>query len=220
MITTKPLNPITNSVQRWDYFPTSVYTTERPDFIDSVKFVADEYLEAVKKDQPSDQPLQVTQTGNFFNDARIKDFIDYVGQTGWSILNTQGYAMDNRVTFFNDMWAQEYTKYSNMEQHTHIYGTQIVGFYFYEVPENSSKVLLFDPRPGKVQINLPEQDYTLATHGSNVINFTLQPGMFMFTNSWLAHAFTQHQNDAPLKFVHFNLAIQNTNEQFTQPEVV
>lgn len=219
MITTKPLNPVTNSVQRWDHFPTSIYSTERPDFIDSVKFVADEYLEEIKKDHPADDPQQVIQTINFYNDARIKDFIDYVGQTGWSILNTQGYQMDNRVTFFNDMWAQEYTKYSGMDQHTHIYGTQLVGFYFYEVPENSSKALFFDPRPGKVQINLPEQDQTIATHGSNIINFDLKPGLFLFTNAWLAHAFTKHQSNEPLKFIHFNIGVQMT-DQFSQPEIV
>jgi len=31
--------------------------------------------------------------------------------------------------------------------------------------------------------------------------------MMIFANSWLAHSFTRHAADLPIKFVHFNLAV-------------
>jgi hypothetical protein len=39
-----------------------------------------------------------------------------------------------------------------------------------------------------------------------MINFTPKPGMLIFANSWLAHSFTRHAADLPIKFVHFNLS--------------
>jgi hypothetical protein len=43
---------------------------------------------------------------------------------------------------------------------------------------------------------------------SNMINFLPEPGMLLFTNSWLPHSFGRHAADKPIKFVHFNLSIQ------------
>lgn len=97
---------------------------------------------------------------------------------------------------------------SGMEQHVHMFGAQIVGFYFLEAPENSSRVVFHDPRPGKVQINLPEQDQSMATVASHMINFQPKPGLLIFSNAWLPHSFTRHASDKPLKFVHFNLTVQ------------
>jgi hypothetical protein len=48
---------------------------------------------------------------------------------------------------------------------------------------------------------------TLATPASRMINFTPKPGMMLFANSWLAHSFTRHAADLPIKFVHFNLTV-------------
>ena len=45
----------------------------------------------------------------------------------------------------------------------------------------------------------------------------------MFANAWLAHAFTRHAADKPIKFVHFNLYAQpasNPSCQVPAAEVV
>jgi hypothetical protein len=146
-------------------------------------------------------------SGSYFEDPRIEDFVSFVGGTAWNILNEQGYTMQDNATIFTEMWTQEHHKHSLMEQHVHGYGAQIVGFYFLEVPDDTTRVMFYDPRAGKVQIDLPEQDSTLATLASKVINFTPKPGLLLFTNAWLAHAFTRHANDKPVKFVHFNLNV-------------
>ena len=47
----------------------------------------------------------------------------------------------------------------------------------------------------------------MATPASKMINFTPKPGMMIFANSWLAHSFTRHAAELPIKFVHFNLTV-------------
>jgi hypothetical protein len=74
-----------------------------------------------------------------------------------------------------------------------------------------------DPRAGKVQIDLPEQDMSAATAASRMINFTPKPGIMIFTNSWLAHAFTRHAADLPIKFVHFNLNVISAQQPSAMP---
>jgi len=55
---------------------------------------------------------------------------------------------------------------------------------------------------------LPEQDVSMVTLSSKMINFIPKPGMMIFTNSWMAHSFTRHAAEQPIKFVHFNLTVQ------------
>ena len=144
-------------------------------------------------------------SASYMEDPRLAEFTQFVGSTAWNILNEQGYAMNNFVTSFTEMWTQEHHKHSSMDQHVHGYGSQIVGFYFLETPENCSRVVFHDPRTAKIQINLPEQNVHSATVASSMINFEPKPGMLLFANSWLAHSFTRHAADKPIKFVHFNL---------------
>lgn len=190
------------------HFPCPIYMIERPDFLDVVNEVSEESLEVERKKKPLDEIYPVVMSGNYFADPRVAKFSEFVGATAWNILNEQGYAMQDKVVAFTEMWTQEHHKHSSMEQHVHGFGSQIVGFYFLEAPENCSKVVVHDPRAAKVQIDLLEQDVNMATPASKAINFTPKPGMMIFTNSWLAHSFSRHAADLPIKFVHFNLTVQ------------
>ena len=190
------------------HFPCPIYIIERPDFLESVNAVSEEFLVRQHKDRKPDDIYPVLMSGNYFDDPRIAKFAEFVGGTAWNILNEQGYAMQDKVVSFTEMWTQEHHKQSSMEQHTHGYGSQIVGFYFLEAPENSSRVVFHDPRMGKVQIDLPETDLNQASIASKAINFEPKPGLMIFANAWLAHSFTRHAADKPIKFVHFNLSVQ------------
>lgn len=118
--------------------------------------------------------------------------------------------MQDKAVAFTEMWTQEHHKHSAMDAHVHGFGSQIVGFYFLETPEDCSRVVFHDPRAAKVQIDLPEQDVNMATPASKMINFQPKPGLMIFANSWLMHSFTRHASDKPIKFVHFNLTVQMT----------
>ena len=195
------------------HFPCPIYLIERPDFLDAVKEVSDENLDTQRKTQELNEIYPVVMSGNYFADPRIEKFVQFVGATAWNILAEQGYAMQDKVVSFTEMWTQEHHKHSAMDQHVHGFGSQIVGFYFLETPENCSRVVFHDPRSGKVQIDLPEQDINMATPASKMINFEPKPGMMIFANSWLAHSFTRHASDKPIKFVHFNLTVQMAPQQ-------
>jgi len=189
------------------HFPCPIYIIERLDFLGVVNTVSEEALATAKKEQTLNEIYPLYMTGSYFADPRMAGFSEFVGATAWNILNEQGYAMQDKAMSFTEMWTQEHYKHSAMDAHVHGYGSQIVGFYFLETPEGGSNVVFHDPRAGKVQIDLPEQDMNMATPASKMINFTPKPGMMIFANSWLMHSFTRHAADLPIKFVHFNLTV-------------
>lgn len=189
------------------HFPCPIYIIERPDFLEVVNTVSEEGLEVAKKAQPLNDIYPVHMTGNYFGDPRMAGFTEFVGGTAWNILNEQGYAMQDKAVSFMEMWTQEHHKHSAMDAHVHGYGSQITGFYFLDTPEDCSRVVFHDPRAGKVQLDLPEQDMSAATPASKMINFTPKPSMMIFANSWLSHSFTRHAAELPIKFVHFNLTV-------------
>ena len=206
-------------VEAFYYFPSAVYTIKKPEFLDAVKEVSDEALSKIETEIDDIYPVKMS--GNFYEDPRLEKFTTFIGETAWLILAEQGYKMSDFEIVFADMWTQEHYKHSLMEQHIHNYGAQIIGFYFLETPENCSKVIFHDPKPGKVQINLPEKDMTQATMASTMVNFVPEPGMLMFTNSWLPHSFGRHASNDPIKFIHFNLAIRFIQETpITEAEVI
>ena len=198
---------LNNQLQVAHHFPCPIYLIKRPDFLETVNTVSEEALEVRRKDVDLNEIYPVYMTDNFFGDPRMVDFTQFVGATAWNILKEQGYDMQGKAVQFMEMWTQEHFKHSSMDAHVHGYGSQIVGFYFLETPEGGSNVVFHDPRAGKVQIDLPEQDMGMATPASKMINFTPKPGMMILANSWLAHSFTRHAADLPIKFVHFNLTV-------------
>lgn len=189
------------------HFPCPIYLIERPDFLEVVNTVSEEALETAKKTQQLNEIYPVHMTGSYFADPRMAGFSEFVGATAWNILNEQGYAMQDKAVQFTEMWTQEHHKHSAMDAHVHGFGSQIVGFYFLETPEDCSRVVFHDPRAAKVQIDLPEQDMNNATPASKMINFQPKPGLMIFANSWLMHSFTRHAAELPIKFVHFNLTV-------------
>ena len=196
------------------YFPSAVYVSKKPEFLDAVNEVSDEMLKKLTHDVHELYPMH--NTDNFANDPRVQNFVQYIGQNSYGILQGQGYDMANFNVSVDAVWTQEHYKHSLMEQHVHGGGSQLVGFYFLETPENCSRAMFHDPRGGKVQINLPEADMSVATPASNTINFQPEPGMLIISNAWLPHSFGRHGSDKPIKFVHFNLSVQyapqcNTN---------
>lgn len=196
-----------NSVNRYTYFPTPIYTVDRPDFLSIVNQVSEENI-LVARDTVINELYPVYMSNNYYNDTRLEEFSSFITATSWSILKDQGYYMDNKETFFTEMWTQEHHKYSMMEQHTHKFGSQIVGFYFIETPADCSRLLIHDPRPAKVIIGLEETNTLNVSDASDMVNFVPEPGLMVFINGWLPHSFDRHGSDNPIKFVHFNLNVR------------
>jgi hypothetical protein len=187
-------------------FPTVVVTAFKPEFLDAVRAVSEDNFDPQATEVNEIYPVKMT--GNLTDDPRMHDFCEYVGSSAWQILNNQGSDMTGASTFFTEMWTQEHHKHSQMEQHVHGNGAQLVGFYFLETPENCSKALFYDPRPGKVQVNLPEANMGEITPASNAMGIEAKPGTLIFANAWLPHGFTRHASDKPIRFVHFNIGVE------------
>lgn len=204
-------------------FGTPIYSVKRKDFLQSVKKISSRLLNEAKQkpEYNSENPLAMTE--NFFNDPQAQDFCDFIGKTSWDILSDQGYAMDGMSVHFAELWTQEHKKHSLMEQHTHRFGSQIVGFYFLDVPDPAPHALFYDPRIAAVQGGMPERDTTQLTLASSIISKIPEAGSFIFTNSWLAHSFSKNLTDKPFRFVHFNMFVapnQSSNHKPMEVEVI
>ena len=189
------------------HFATPVYMIDKPEFLNDVRAACEDALKERHKDQEFNEIYPVFMTGNMYNDPRCAPLVQFTAQAAWEILKDQGYAMNDLNTYFTEFWCQEHYKHSLMEQHVHGNGAQIVGFYFVDSPENCSMVQFHDPKAGKVQTNLPETNMEIVTHASNAILYKAKPGTVMFAPAWLAHSFTRHGNDEPMRFIHFNINV-------------
>jgi uncharacterized protein (TIGR02466 family) len=196
-------------IEASEYFQTAIYVVKAPQFLDVTRSVVTENLSVKKKEiKKLNEIYPLIMTDNLFSDLRTSELSQFIAQIAWTILDGQGYAMQELSAYLTDFWCQEHHKHSGMEQHVHGYGAQLSGFYFIDVPKDSSRVLFHDPKAGKVQINLREKDMSQATYASNVINFAPEAGTCMFANSWLAHSFTRHAANKPMRFIHFNVSVQ------------
>lgn len=208
-----------NDLEVMQIFPTALYKTSVPEYVDNVRLAA---LDNIKPSETINDLYPNEMSEDITHDERVFDFAKYVIQTSWNILADQGYDMSRKQTIFQSMWMQEHHKMSGMEQHVHNDGVQIVGFYFLDIPENSSTLVLHDPRPGKVAVDLKKGDESNGSFSASMVGVVPKPGDLIFTNSWLPHSFTRHNNDnEPLRFVHINIAVKDMPEQACElPTVV
>jgi uncharacterized protein (TIGR02466 family) len=188
-------------------FQSTIYTIIKTEFLDAVKEASNEALEESRKFTKDNEIYPSTMSTTLIGKEKTKAFETFIAQSAWQILDNQGYDMRQFNVFVSELWMQEHRKYSNMEQHVHPYGVQLSGFYFLETPENGCLAEFHDPRAGKVIASLPAKDQTKVTEASNAIFIKPQPGMFIFTNSWLPHSFTRNASDEPVKFIHFNVSV-------------
>ena len=203
----EPVAPPQSVLQVEYHFPTPVYLAQKPEFLPGLRAACDEHLAARHKETELNEIYPVYMTGNMYNDPRCTALAQFIAQSAWEILNSQGYDMQNLNTYFTEFWCQEHFKHSLMEQHVHGNGAQIVGFYFVDSPDDSSLVQFHDPKAGKVQTNLPESNMANVTHASNAVLYKATPGTVMFAPAWLAHSFTRHGSDKPMRFIHFNINV-------------
>jgi uncharacterized protein (TIGR02466 family) len=208
----------TDKWDQFDYFPSSIYMLDKSEFLESVTDISNKYLKKVKEDSNEIYPVKMTD--NFMNEESIQDFSMYVLNTGWNILKSQGYAMDNFTTHLSEMWTQEHGKISSIEQHVHGFGSQLSVFYFLDCPKDCSRVVFHDPRPGKVMSSLPEENMINATPASLMVNFEPKPGMLLFANSYIPHSFTRNGSDDPIRFVHMNIYVNNKQTSCMAPAEV
>lgn len=200
-----------DQLQEAGYFQTKIYAVKKPEFLEAVKAVSDRYLVDARKAMGDGQHMTV-MTGTYAHEPELADFAAYVSQTAWNILSAQGYGVDKLVTYFTEMWTQEHNTVSDMPYHVHNMGAQISAFYFLDVPPGGCQVMIHDPRPTKMMINLPAANEKVVSDASPYVVFTPEVGTILFTNAWLPHSFTKNMSMEPTRFVHMNLGVMVAHE--------
>ena len=200
-------------------FPTIVYSIKKTEFLDAVRKSANKALSEITHELNEIYPVKMS--GDISQDPSIQDFCAYTAVTALNILREQGYDVKTKAAFFTQMWAQEHHKFSQMDQHIHNNGVQMVGFYFLDTPEGSCAATFHDPRAGKTQLGISENDMSEITYASNAFHFRPEPGVLVLTNAWLPHSFTKNGSTEPFRFVHFNISLtENPDAQGCQVEVI
>lgn len=210
-----------NKLEAIPLFTCPLFIMEKPEYLTITRKISKKFIAKRKKQAELNPNYPVYMTESINYDSEMLDFANFVANVSWDILNNQGYAMNLFSTFFTEMWTQEHHQYSTMEKHIHGNGAVLSGFYFLDVPKNSSRIIFHEPKDAKVITNLPEKDMSEGTHASCMINFEPKEGQLMFTNSWLPHSFTKNESKKPIRFIHFNVAVALKPEQNSclQPEV-
>jgi len=206
-------------------FVSGLYTATKPEYLSTAKEVYGRYIDKQKEYTNGVAEWAVLQTENMF-ESELTDLMNYLAQTSWNILDSQGYDMQNYNTVLNEFWGQRIDNGGFHFEHVHANSSQITGFYFLEVPDDSCRVVLYDPRAGKKQISLRERDWTQLTYACDAINFVPKAGEIYFINSWQGHGFSMNKSDKPFKFIHFNVSTSeipyqnSTSNTCSTPEII
>ena len=210
------------------FFPTPLQWVELPDVLANTLEASNFYLEATKNSDgfEMNKAYPVVMAGINLEDDRFHELSQYVVRTCWNILQDQGYDMERITTTIQNVWAQEHHTYSGHDPHVHSFGSQMCAFYFLEVPDDSCKFIIGDPRPGKIQIDLPKKQEGVLTVSNSDVYFNVKPGMLYFANSWVPHGFTRNTSDKPFKFIHFTIGTEfnqgpkNVEDKIRSVEIV
>ncbi len=183
-------------------FPSAILRGSAPEFLNAAKVVSQEYIARVNPNC-----WNVCQSEAMF-DVRLDGLLEIISRSSFEMLSEQGYDMTNAQTSVTQFWAQEFTKHGQHMEHVHSFGAQVTGFYFVEVPKDSAYPVVFDPRPGKKQISLPQTDQSQVTFASEQIVMAVQPGDLILMNAWLPHGFTRHESNSKMQFIHFTVNVE------------
>jgi uncharacterized protein (TIGR02466 family) len=191
------------------FFTTPIYFEEKKEWVEKLNNVSDSYLlkaqEINKKTTDKDFGI-VHHSEILTQDVNFEEFLNYININAYDILTNQGFTLLDYLLVTTDLWVQEFSKLGggHHSPHTHWNG-HISGFYFLKCSEKTSFPIFHDPRSGKIMNLLPEKDKSKITSASSSINFKLEPGSFIFFNSYLQHEFALDHGIEPFRFIHFNI---------------
>jgi uncharacterized protein (TIGR02466 family) len=194
-----------------NYFNTTIWSEQKPEFIKSLTKASNKYIKVAKNKEKK----FIKEHGDFGRsyhstpltaDNNFRDFRDYVGQKSWEYLDDQGYDMQQYTTMFSEMWVQEFAKKGGHHS-AHVHWNQHVsGFYFLKANEKTSYPIFHEPRTGarttklKMKTNIKE-----ILNGNDLVHFKPQPGTLIIFPGFLEHEFSIDFGIEPFRFIHWNI---------------
>ena len=213
MMNTTPQQPPLE-LKREDLFPCPIYRGNDTSWltldkdcdpiIDNLK---KSYAEKIKKKEITQLPNSY-HSDNLWQHKKFRPFVEYVMQQMWNILHWQGYDLRGKKPLLQECWVQEFPKEGGFHD-IHIHpNNHMSGFYFLQCSKTTSRPSFHDPRPGKAMMDLQTVEKKKVSLGSNIINYPVKPGDFIFFNSYMPHAYSHFAGEGKEKFrfVHFNMA--------------
>jgi uncharacterized protein (TIGR02466 family) len=197
-----------------NYFNTTIWSEQKPDFIKSLIKASDKYIKDAKNTpEAKTYRKKFGDFGRSYHSKQLtadNDFLDfrnYIGQKSWEYLDHQGYDMSQYTTMFSEMWVQEFAKKGGGHHSAHIHWNQHVsGFYFLKANEKTSMPIFHEPRTGArstklhMKTNLKE-----ILNGNELIHFRPQPGTLIIFPGYLEHEFSVDFGLEPFRFIHWNI---------------
>ena len=224
IVNNQPQEVLTTS----SYFATPVWSIEKPEWVDEVNKVCDEYIdEAYKREKPNIAERKKWLGNKYWNkakdigmsyhsgplqgDQRLKFLFDYIGQTSWNCLEASGFELKDYTAFFTECWVQEFSKNGGGHHNSHVHwDNHISGFYYLKCSEYTSYPVLHDPRPGAMMTKLPQKDKSKVTFASEAVHYKPKPGTLIFAPAYLVHEYSMDSGLEPFRFIHFNIqAVRN-----------
>jgi len=193
------------------YFPTVIWSEEKPEFVKSLNKASNKYISDARKREKE----FIKKHGDFGRsyhstpltvDNDFLDFRNYIGQKSWEYLDHQGYDMSQYTTLFSELWVQEFAKKGGGHHSAHIHWNQHVsGFYFLKCSDKTSVPVLHDPRPGALMTKLPQKDQSKITFASDTIHYRVQPGTMVLIPGYTPHQYPVDMGVEPFRFIHWNI---------------
>tara|TARA_R110002020_G_scaffold25471_4_gene82860 strand:+ start:1035 stop:1769 length:735 start_codon:yes stop_codon:yes gene_type:complete len=205
------------------YFSSPIYYTDKPEWVKDFNIASDVYIKQARLNNLKEIKKRNKKFGNkgehpwvhhstsLINVPAFKELQDYIGATGWNLLDGQGFDLSNHSIFITELWVQEFSKDGGGHHslHSHWNG-HISGFFFLKASEKTSLPIFEDPRGGRMMNLLPQKDPSKVTMASSQINYHAKPGRLIFFNSYLPHMYIVDSGYEPFRFIHFNIqAIPN-----------
>jgi hypothetical protein len=184
-------------------FISSIYNIEKKEWLDHLNNSCEKYID---QDYVKNSFGVSSHSTSLVNDINLKEFTYFICKTGIDILNAQGYNTDIYSLIVSEMWVQEFSKKGGGHHNSHIHpNNHISGFYFLKCSEKTSFPVFHDPRYVKKALQLIERDINKITLATEKMAMKVQPGTFVFFNSYLDHEFTVDKGEEHFRFIHFNL---------------
>lgn len=190
-------------MDRYDYFPTSIFRSEQPQWVSESLNFFDQAILKVIQSENLDPNQKVIQSYNLVGLGILSPVFQFFQESSQQILASQGYDMQRHNVNLTEMWAQEIKPLGFNDVHLHG-NSQVSGFYFLETPENGSYPVFYDPRYEKQMSELPHVPTEEVTYSTNAIHFNnIKPGTFLIFNSWVKHNLVINQSNQLTKCIHF-----------------
>jgi uncharacterized protein (TIGR02466 family) len=190
-------------MQETNLFICSIYALEKKEWLNHLNNSCEKYID---QDYITNNFGVSHHSTSLATDNNFKEFNIFICKTGIDILNAQGYNTDIYSLIISELWVQEFSKKGGGHHNSHMHSnSHISGFYFLKCSEKTSFPIFHDPRYVKKALQLTQRNINDTTLASEKISMKVEPGTFIFFNSYMEHEFAVDDGKEPFRFIHFNL---------------